>query len=443
MNARLAALVSILCGATFLCAQPSSSGTGASSVGGKLQFVVIISRHGVRSPTGKLATLNQYSAQPWPSWTVPAGYLTAHGFQLMTLFGTYDRELLASQGLLAAEGCGGFDRIRILADSDQRTRETGKALAQGIAPGCNVSVAALPEGTLDPLFHPVEAGIGMPNRDLAAAAILGRIGNQPQALANAYRPQLQKLDSILRNCALTAVCNVAAISKPASLFSIPSAVAPGNSGHLVEFRSPLSLASTITENFLLEYAEGMEVQNVGWGRVDPETLRGLLQLHVASEDITGRTAYIARAQASNLLSHVLASVQQAVLRHPVPGALSKPEDALLILVGHDTNLANIAGALGISWIIDGRRDDTPPGGALILELWQSSSAQAFPRSYEVRLRYTAQTLDQMRNSTPLSLSVSPESVPVFLPGCSRSDFSCDWDSFLHAASAAIDPAFVR
>ena len=31
-----------------------------------LRYVVIISRHGVRSPTWNSARLNQYAAEPWP-----------------------------------------------------------------------------------------------------------------------------------------------------------------------------------------------------------------------------------------------------------------------------------------------------------------------------------------------------------------------------------------
>ena len=96
-----------------------------------LKFVVFMSRHGVRSPTGKVDQLNEYSKQPWPSWSVPPGYLTEHGARLMTLFGAYDRELLAAQGLLAPTGCADAEHIRIVADSDQRTRETGRALAAG------------------------------------------------------------------------------------------------------------------------------------------------------------------------------------------------------------------------------------------------------------------------------------------------------------------------
>ncbi|HWT67174.1 MAG TPA: histidine-type phosphatase [Terracidiphilus sp.] len=139
-----------------------SNASPVSDQDNALRFVVIVSRHGVRSPTGKLDQLNRYSRQPWPTWDVPPGYLTAHGARLMTLLGTYDRALLVSQGILSPGGCADAAHIRIVADSDQRTRESGKALAAGLEPGCEVDVTARPEGTPDPLFHPLHSDLGMP-----------------------------------------------------------------------------------------------------------------------------------------------------------------------------------------------------------------------------------------------------------------------------------------
>jgi 4-phytase/acid phosphatase len=188
----------------------------------------------------------------------------------------------------------------------------------------------------------------------------------------------------------------------------------------------------MAENLLLEYTEGMP--SVGWGRVDGTKLRELMQLHTASADLERRTSYIARVQSAPLLEIILESMQQALAQKPVPGAVGKPTDSLLILVGHDTNLTNIAGALDLSWLIDGRRDDTPPGGALIFELWQQGNES----SYEVRTYFAAQTLDQMRNATPLNSANAPVRVQLFMPGCSRGDATCEWGAFQATVRGAID-----
>jgi 4-phytase / acid phosphatase len=70
------------------------------------------------------------------------------------------------------------------------------------------------------------------------------------------------------------------------------------------------------------------------------------------------------------------------------------------------------GTLNLNWIIDGRPDDTPPGDALAFELWKSAETSI----YEVRTYYVAQTLDQMRNVTALTLQHSPAKTEVFVPG---------------------------
>src|SRR5690349_10344765 len=67
-----------------------------------LQFVVVLSRHGVRTPTNTPEDLQDYAPRPWPKWDAPAAYLTPRGNRLMRLLGVYYRQYLIKAGLLHA-----------------------------------------------------------------------------------------------------------------------------------------------------------------------------------------------------------------------------------------------------------------------------------------------------------------------------------------------------
>jgi 4-phytase / acid phosphatase len=116
-------------------------------------------------------------------------------------------------------------------------------------------------------------------------------------------------------------------------------------------------------------------------------------------------------------------------------------DRVLVIVGHDTNISNIAGMLGIGWLLDGYQpDDTPPGSALVFELWQQGEGGMVVTTY-----YIAQSLEQMRKALPLTLDSPPLKSPIFVSGCSTADqkMTCPWNAFEHTLENAIDPAFVK
>jgi 4-phytase/acid phosphatase len=96
--------------------------------------------------------------------------------------------------------------------------------------------------------------------------------------------------------------------------------------------------------------------------------------------------------------------------------------------------------LSLSWRLAGYQpDDTPPGGALVFSLWRDADTG----QYSLKLRYVAQSLDQMRNASPLSIAAPPASQDVSMPGCeaAQDDEGCSWESARLAIERAIDPQF--
>jgi 4-phytase/acid phosphatase len=409
----------ILALATLLAPSPTFS---AGSPKEELKYAIIVSRHGVRSPTWETARLNEYSAEPWPDWGVAPGELTPHGRAGVKLMGAYYRAWLSQAGLFAATGCRDAPRVYIRADTGQRTRETGRAFAESLLPGCTIPVSMEP-GSKDPLF----AGVGKPNPELVGKAVRGRLGPSAAVLTK-YAPAFDTLARILTG----------GTTANRTLFSTASDEA--TDGGSSDIPRPLATASTLSEVFLLEYAEGIPKSTLGWGRLNQENLLQILELHTAYADLARRTPYLARARGSNLLAHILASLEQAKSDNPVAGALGPPGSALAILAGHDTNLSNLSGMLDLSWRVPGHApDDTPPESALVFSLWRERAAGA----WFVKLEFVTPSLDQMRNLEPLTLASPPARVNVAIPACAtpRADGSCPWPAFTAAVQKAIDPAF--
>jgi 4-phytase / acid phosphatase len=400
--------------------------TSALPAAPRLKYVVIVSRHGVRSPTWDNARLNQYSAQPWPEWGVAPGELTLHGAALVRLMGAYYREWLTAEHLIDPQGCGDAGRVHIVADTSQRTLETGRAFAQSLMPGCGLSIDSQSEDRKDPLF----SGSGTPEPEISLGAVRDRLGSDPQKFLAGHRAALDLLQYILAS----------GRGVPKKLWEPPLEIGVSLSNKTVELAGPLTVSSTLSEDLLLEYANGFERAELGWGRLTRENLLEVLSLHAVYADLMRRTPYLARARGSNLLDHVLLSMTQAAMGKSVQGALGSLGDRLLVLSGHDTNLSNLSGMLGLSWHLPGYQpDDTPPGGALIFSLWHSDAGED-----SVTAQYVAQSPDQMRNADRLTKAAPPLSQEVVISGCQAASGSsgCSWSSFKRAIDKAIDPAFV-
>jgi hypothetical protein len=204
----------------------------------------------------------------------------------------------------------------------------------------------------------------------------------------------------------------------------------------------INAAHAVAEAILLEYLNGVDEKQIGWGRVDAAKRDQLLKFEARYWD-SQISLYASKAAVSNLLSHVVRSLEQAVSGSAVPGAVGNPGDKALFLVGHDSDIKRIAVMLGLSWELEnrGRTNEVPPGASLMFELWRDKSSD----KRTVRVYLQTQTFDQIRRLTPLSLTTPPTRVPLVLPACTveAGGGLCGWEQFRAGVTAAIDPAFVQ
>ncbi|WP_115555419.1 histidine-type phosphatase [Xanthomonas campestris] len=382
--------------------RPTSAASAASAT---LERVVVVFRHGVRAPLQGEAAAAHYADAPWPQWSTPASLVTPHGRKAVQLSGEYLRQWLMQQALLPRNGCPAPGSLTVWANTDQRTVDSGALLADALAPGCNVQAGHRAVGSNDPLFRPIEAGAVPFDANAAVAAIQRETGG-PAALLHGHAAELQALQQIL-GCTKT----------PCDFARMPSTLKPSADGRGLALGGPIDLTSGTGEVLLLQYAEGMPLSQVGWGRATPERLAQVSRLHALLFDIYARPHYMASRSGAPLAREVLQRF----------GDAGAPK--VSVFVGSDTHIAALSSLLGVHFHLPGYgADDPPPGGALVLGLWRTPDGQR-----SVRAQYLAQSLDQLRTLAPLDLDHPPLQQTLALGICAGEQrMACPLPAFTRA-----------
>ena len=347
-----------------------------------LERVFILARHGVRAPLSHEAAAADYADQPWPTWKVAPSMLTPHGRENITRSGVYLRDWLFVQHHLMAPICPTPKQIRIYANTDQRTIDSADLLARAIFPHCTIHVAHQSPGTNDPLFRPVESGAIAFNAHDAVRAIQNATGGTSH-LVTAHAQLFQTLAQVL-DCR----------KKPCNFADMPSSLQPAADGRSIMLDGPINLATGTAEVILLEYADGMPMSSVGWGRVTAQRLEQLSGLHALLFEVYARPPYMASRSAGVLASQLVKVLDPR--RHDVP--------VLSLYVGSDTQISALSSVLGAHFHVPGYGlDDPSPGAMLMVQLWKNQHTS----QYFVRLAYIAQSLHQLRTVAPLSRAHPP------------------------------------
>lgn len=416
--------------ATFLFCLSSPSSPPALAAYGqdtpKLLKVVVLSRHGVRSPTQSPETLATWSSRSWPEWNVSPGCLTERGAALIQAEWTGLRQSLAFNGLLPASECPPEGSILIYADNEERTLSTAQAMLEGLAPGCGMKILS-GQADRDPLFHPVRNGF-MPSPVLSPA--------DRENLTKALSDVRSDMDRRLAELSGLLGASTSRLCEPGQPFctlsDMPTSLyfpRPGSHEN-VALRGGLALASTTAEILLLESLQWPERSQIlpanlpvpqpgapgtaveqkarqiilapqsdrpgvvtlpAFPRwipapvapdhdeilVNPAAALRLLPVHTRVQNTLQRFPAIARQEGLPLL---LFMAETLAGTSPLKEA---NRAKLVILSGHDTNIVNVAGLLGLHWNNDPfPRDSTPPGSMLVFRVWETPQGNMVQASFQ-------------------------------------------------------------
>ena len=438
------ALVALLAAAPYLQANDVTEAavTARAADTTQLKQIIVFGRHAARTPVFPIPDLYMFSVLPYPSFTgsgVTSGeaVITRNGQTNETYLGGYFRLWLTQEKLLTGNDASDSAAVYVRADNTPLIVNTAEAFASGLLPAAPPPVQTTP--TSDPLFDPIDAGVAELNGKMAVAAVNGRLGGNPQALSTAYSAELALTRRVLFNYA---ACIAPPPTPPGKtdVTTIPITVAAGNSTTPVKLGG-LEVLYFAIDPFLMEYVDGMQASDVGWGQLDAAGISQMYRLYDVLLDLEFRTPYLARVQSSNVASHIVRSLVQRATGNAMTGALGDPSDKVVVLVASNTNVTGLAGLFQLDWLVPGyQRDVSALGGTLVFELRQSQRTGEFI----VRTSYVTQTMDQLRTRTPLTLAAPPLRVPVFVPGCStqNANFDCPLGAFVRAAESVIDPRSV-
>ncbi|WP_369914875.1 histidine-type phosphatase [Xanthomonas sp. NCPPB 3005] len=399
---------------------PAGTATRAgANAPAQVRLTIVVMRHGVRAPTQDPQALARYAAQPWPQWPVAPGMLTAHGAAGMQALGARYRQRWLKEGVLAPD-CGQA-QVVLIADSTPRNHASAAAFGEGLQPGCRARYLALPTAQNNPLFHYATGKDRNDDKDDDAVAA-------PLHPDAATRARLRALQQVLSGC------RGAACAAQAPGQDTPRLDDPRRLDDPAQAAKLLKTAGSLAENLMLEYAQGLPLTQVAWGRADATSLQRLIGLHNASFDHSKRALPAARAGGSNLLAHLLATMQAAAGETPAVAPLAPADTRALLLLGHDTNLAHLAGLLDVPGPVRGQPDAYPPGGALLLDLVRQGG-----RDY-LQLRSVVPTLQALRDNRFDGDRLRERRWP--LPGCGGR-LRCPLAVALPALQARLDPQQVQ
>ncbi|GAN89608.1 phosphoanhydride phosphohydrolase [Gluconobacter frateurii M-2] len=357
-------------------------GCASQTQGDTLEKVVFLGRHGIRSPTVSPQEMQRRTGHAWQTWSVAPGEMTDHGTDALRAMVRAVRENYSQTALFQSpQSCQTVKQETVVwADTaDHRTRQTGEVWAEDIAPGCSLQ-AGWASTPVDPLFNAFGNRAGKIDSALLEREFEVAKATLPEPASDAALKTLQ---------ALLAPNGCAAKSASSQCLTTPTTIewkkgAPRLQGGFVT-------AGMAAESLLLAYAEGLPLTDFGIAEQDvPHLLETVMPAHEAENHLLRRLPEYARARNGMMAESIRAFLSDQPV-HAIPAIL--PSTKVLVLAGHDTNLAAMMTLFGVEWSFSDQPDSTAPNTVLAFERWRHSDG-----TRDVRLRVFHQSLEELREA---------------------------------------------
>ncbi len=402
-----------------LLAVPATAEQGAKY---KLEQVVVLSRHNIRSPlSGSGSLLGDITPHQWFEWTSKPSELSLRGAMLETLMGQYFRLWLENEGLFPENWKPEEGAVRFYANAKQRTLATARYFSAGLLPVAVVPVESHAEyDTMDPTFNPVLTFCN----DQYAKDVVAQIA-EAGGVAGLKGIHAGLLDAIKLLMDVTDMEESKAYQSgqfgdllaDETTINLEVGKEPGMTG-------PIRTATSVADALTFQFYEMADEKAAAFG-------------HDLTRDDWRKIHSIVDTYTKMLFETPLIAVNAAhPLLQEIRSELTAEGRKFTFLCGHDSNVAGILSALGTEeyTLPDTVEPMTPIGVKLVFERWSSEDGESYAK---VRLVY--QSTDQLRGIIPLSLDNPPMSFDIDLSGLERNaDGYYRMDDVLACLQNAID-----
>ena len=353
--------------------------------GYKLEQVVVLSRHNIRSPlSGKGSTLDKSTPYKLHEWTSAPSELSLKGGMLETSMGQYFRRWLEAEQFIPANYHPTSDEVRIYANSKQRTIATAQYFAAGMLPTANMEVEYHEEfDKMDPVFNPQLTFSSDAYKKDATNQIMALYGNSIAQLEDNYDLMEDVIDYHK--------------SERYKTGELTDFVTNDSSTKLEAWQEPgvlgsIRTATQISDAMVLQYYEETDNYKAGFGKkLSTKQWEDICEI----KDVCVDAGFAAPLVAINVANPLLEEMYSE---------MKNTNRKFTFLCGHDSNLTSVLAALNVSEysLPNAIETKTPIGSKIVFSKWINGSGEEY---WAVDMVY--QSTEQLRNVTMLDLTTPP------------------------------------